>query len=134
MSKLSDLPLTDCESSEEVDTLLQKELNFTLKQCSEALSKSLMEKAEELVPEMMNLAPNGDYSKMTEDPQEIMFFLKEEAVKLENWKLQFIDIKKDSQLMELVFFNTSVDDGDSVKGFVFVGASGKIRHAFVQVN
>jgi len=100
-----------------------------------ALSDSLLERIEELAEELMNIAPYGDYSKLMEEKDGITKFLQDEASKPENWKIQFIEAKKEKdQLIEFVFFNKSVDDGDILKGFVFVGLSGKIRHAFAQVN
>ena len=88
-----------------------------------------------MAAEMTTLAPNGEYDKLMEEPEAILEFLRREAAKPENWVLEFVEVRKEKdQLMELVFFNKAVDDGDSLKGFVFVGLSGKIRHAFPQVN
>jgi hypothetical protein len=130
-----DIPFGEAKESEEIDKLLQEHLKIGLTECAEALSKALLERAEELAPELTSLAPYGDYDKLTEDTDTIIKFLKEEATKTENWKIEFLEVKKEKdQLMELVFFNKSVDDGDILKGFVFLGLSGKIRHAFPQVN
>ncbi len=120
---------------EAVDKLLQEHLHISLAECAQALSNSLAERAEELIPDLFNLAPYGNYEKFTEDEAVILQFLKEEAVKPENWELQFMEVKKkDDKLLEMVFFNKAVDDGDILKGFVFLGLSGVIRHAFTQVN
>lgn len=119
----------------ELDKLLQEHLHLSLQDCHQALSESLSNRAEELLEDMMNLAPYGDYDKLTEDPVEMVKFLKEEASKPENWKVQFVDVRKqDDQLLECVFFNTAIDQGESLKGFLFIGLSGKIRHCFAQFH
>lgn len=125
----------EAEGPEAIDKLLQEHLHISLAECAQALSNSLAERAEELLPDLLNLAPYGNYEKLTDDETIMLKFLKEEAVKLENWELQFMDVKKkDDKILEMVFFNKSVDDGDLLKGFIFLGLSGKIRHAFCQVN
>lgn len=134
VDKLADIPLKDCKTIEEMDETLRKHLGIGFAECAQVLSDAVAERAEELVEDMLNMAPYGDYDKITEDKAVMLAFLKEEATKPENWEIQFMDAKKDSQLMELVFFNKSVDDGDILKGFVFIGLSGKIRHAFPQVS
>jgi hypothetical protein len=135
VESFKDLLPEEAKSPEEIDKVLQEKLGIGLAEMSQALSDSVLERADEFAEELMNIAPYGDYSKLTEDSEVIVKFLKEEATKLENWKIQFIEAKKEKdQLIEFVFFNKSVDDGDILKGFVFVGLSGKIRHAFAQVN
>ncbi len=135
VESFKDLLPEEAKTPEEIDKVLQEKLGIGLSEMSKALSDSVLERAEEFAEELMNIAPYGDYSKLTEDPEVIIKFLKEEASKPENWKIQFIEAKKEKdQLIEFVFFNKAVDDGDILKGFVFVGLSGKIRHAFAQVN
>jgi len=130
-----DIPFGEAKKTEEIDALLQEHLKISLKDCHEALSISLEKRAEEFAAELTSLAPYGDYDKLTEDTDTITKFLREESTKLDNWKIEFLEIKKDTdKLMELVFHNKSVDDGDILKGFVFIGLSGKIRHAFPQIN
>ena len=125
----------DLKKIEDIDKKLQEKLGVSLQDMSEALCTSLKERAEEVAEDCYSLAPYGDYSKMTEDRDTIVKFLKEEAAKPEHWKLEFIQIKKKGdQIIEFLFKNSSVDDGDILKGFVFVGMSGKIRHAFCQVH
>jgi len=120
---------------EVMDKLLKEHLNIGLSDCTQALSNSLSERAEELLEDIMNLAPYGDYDKLTEDPQVMLSFLKEESCKQENWIIDFVEVeKKGDKLLKLTFLNKSVDDGDILKGFVFLGLSGVIRHAFTQVH
>lgn len=135
VESFKDLLPEDAKTPEEIDKVLQEKLGISLAEMSKALSDSVSERAEELAEDTMNIAPYGDYSKLIEEKEDILKFLQEEAIKFENWKIQFIEAKKEKdQLIEFVFFNKAVDDGDILKGFVFVGLSGKIRHAFAQVN
>lgn len=132
---LEDFNFDDKDTMEQFDQKLKEKLGIGIAECAEALNKSIMEKADELVIELPNIAPSGDYGKLIEDKEGMSSFLKEESIKPGSWVLQFLEVKnKDSGLIELVFFNKTVDDGDILKGFVFVGKSGKIRHAFVQIH
>lgn len=127
--------LDAAKENSETDGILRKHLTIGFAECSEALAKFILERGEECLEDMINLAPYGDYNALTEDKEVMLKFLQEEAIKPENWVIQMVEVKKKGdQLIELLFFNKSVDDGDILKGFVFVGASGKIRHAFVQAH
>lgn len=135
VESFKDVDFSEAKGSEEIDKIMQEKLGCSLAECAGALCDSLQRRAEEIAEEMTTLAPNGEYDKLIEEPEAILEFLRREAAKPENWVLEFIEVKKEKdQLMELVFFNKAVDDGESLKGFVFVGLSGKIRHAFPQVN
>ena len=92
-----DIPFGEAKESEEIDKILQEHLKIGLAECAEALSKALLERAEELAPELTSLAPYGDYDKLTEDTDTIIKFLKEEATKTENWKILFF--------FNFIFFN-----------------------------
>ena len=132
--KLAD-DLDAAKEQSETDGILRKHLTIGFTECADALASFLLERGEECLEDMINLAPYGDYDKLTEDKGVMLKFLQEEAIKPENWVIQLVEVKKKGdQLIELLFFNKSVDDGDILKGFVFVGASGKIRHAFVQAH
>lgn|SRR5574337_1056891 len=135
VTSFKDIPFTEIKEIKDVDKLLQEHLNISLAQCAEELTKVLAERADELSEDFVTLAPHGDYGKLMEDPQVIAAFLRDEASKAENWEIEFLDCGNEkNQLLELVFSNKAVDDGDNLKGFVFVGLSGKIRHAFPQVR
>jgi hypothetical protein len=124
---------TEIKEISEFDQLLKDNLNLSLSDCQAALEQSLSTRAGEVAADLPNLAPFGDYSKMTEDPIEIERFLREEASKSQHWEIYFAELrKKDGELLELIFSNKAADDGELVKGYVFVGVSGKIRHAFCQ--
>lgn len=135
VESFKEIPFAEAKGEEAIDALLKEKLGTSIAECAGALCDSLRNRAEEVAEEMTSLAPNGDYEKLMEDPEAIIKFLREEASKPENWSLEFLEVKNEkAQLMEMVFSNKAVDDGDSLKGFVFVGLSGKIRHAFTQVN
>jgi hypothetical protein len=135
IEKFADIPFGESNKAEDMDNLLQKHLGIGFAQCAEALSASLKERADELLEDLIYIAPYGKFETIIEDKEKILQFLQEEAIKPENWKFQFIEVKKEKDtLMELVFFNDAVDDGDILKGFVFLGFSGNIRHCFTQVH
>jgi hypothetical protein len=135
MDSFKDLLPEDYKSIDDLDAVFKDKLGISFAECAEALSESLKQRAEELVEDLPSMAPYGDYGELTEDPEVITKFLRDEAAKPENWKIYFIEVKKDKdQLIELTFHNKAVDDGDVLKGFVFIGLSGKIRHAFAQVH
>ena len=131
--------LKKAEDIEQVEAVLKEYLNIGFTECAEILSKSLHERAEQMAPAIINIAPYNDYDKMLEKQEDILKFLIDESTKLENWKFQLLDFRKEKNsqhegLFELLFFNKSVDGGDMLKGFVFIGTTGKVRHAFVQMD
>lgn len=126
--------LHEAKTNEDCEQIIKETLGIGFGECKQALSQFLTERGGELMDDMINLAPYGDYGKMTEEPTEMLKFLQEEASKDENWLLCYVSAaEKNGELIELIFDNKAVDDGDILKGYVFVGLSGKIRHAFVQV-
>lgn len=129
------LDLKDEDTAENIAVKVQEKLGTSIGLMQEALSRALVERAEEMTLEMMNIAPHGDYDKLIEDNDGMAEFLKTEAHKPENWKLYGIrssDVKKD--LISFVFFNLAVNEGDSMNGYVFVSKTGKIKHAFPMVE
>jgi len=135
MESFKDLVGEDAKTPEDIDKKVQEKLGIGLREMAGALCDALQRRAEEVGTDCYSIAPYGDYGKLIEDPEQIVKFLREEAAKVENWKLDFLEVKKkDDKLIEFVFINSAVDDGDVLKGFVFVGFSGNIRHAFAQVH
>ena len=135
MEDMKDLVSDDIKTPEDLDKVLQERLGISLQEMTHALTDSLRQRAEEVAEDCFSVAPYGDYSKMIEDPEGVAKFFRDEAAKPEHWKLEFFEMKKKGdQLIEFIFNNTAVDDGDILKGFVFVGLSGTIRHAFCQVH
>lgn len=135
MEKIEDIIGEDTKNIESIDKKLQEKLGIGLKEMSYALCDSLRQRAEEVAEDCFSVAPYGDYSKIIEDTEGVTKFFREEASKPEHWKLDYVEVRKTGdQLIEFVFTNSSVDDGDILKGFVFVGLSGNIRHAFCQAH
>lgn len=133
IESFKDLSFEGCKTEEDAATRLQEKLGLALQDCKEALSNSLLIRAEEILPDLPSCAPYGDYDKLMEDPEVIQKFLEDEACKPENWEIVFFYARKEQdKVAEFVFYNKAVDDGDILKGYVYVGLSGKIRHAFCQ--
>ncbi len=123
------------KTPEDMNKALRELTGTGFAECAAALTAALKERVDEMADDLPYLSPHGDYSKMMEDRDQIRDFLLNEAAKDENWDCHFLEVRKDTDsLMELVFVNKAVDDGDTLKGFVFLGFSGKIRHVFPQVN
>lgn len=133
IESFKDLTFEGCKTEEDAAARLQEKLGLTLQECKEALSNSLVIRAEEVVEDLPSCAPYADWDKLMEDPADIQKFLEEEASKPENWEIIFFYARKEQdKVAEFVFYNKAVDDGDILKGYVYVGLSGKIRHAFCQ--
>lgn len=137
-SELAKIKIKNASKEEldaQINTILQDKLELTLSTLKQELSEYLTSKANDLSKDITNIAPMGDYSNLIEHKDKIEHFLKNEAQKEENWHLFQIDLaNKDKKLIQFNFSNTAVDDGDSVKGFVFVDFNGKVKHRFANVG
>lgn len=132
---IKELVSEELKTPEDIDKKLREKLGIGFSEMAGALTDSLQQRAEEVAEDCFSVAPYGDYSKMIEDPEGVAKFFREEAAKPEHWKLEYFELqKKGGQMIEFIFTNSSVDDGDILKGYVFVGLSGIIRHAFCQVH
>lgn len=132
INSFSDLELDDIDNISAVDIKIKEKLGLSFNDMCIKLEEVIKLKAEELAEDLPSIAPYKDYSKMIEDKNVIVEFIKNEVSKPENWEIKYImpsDVN--SQLIEFVFNSKALDDED-FKGFVFVSKSGKIRHAFVQ--
>jgi hypothetical protein len=125
---------TDDYEEETVATKIQAKIGTSVLQMQEALSQSVIKRAEELTLDFRNIAPLGDYGKLIEDNDGMCLFLKEEGHKPQHWKLFLIEYHHKRQLLSFAFANHGVDDGETFEGFVFVTKAGKIKHAFAQVK
>jgi hypothetical protein len=135
IEKFEDLDLEKVETPEQVDEKIQEKLGVNLMELKEKISAYVVDKAEELTHEFVNIAPLGDYSNLLEDNDSMADFLKSEAYKPEHWKLLGIRISDvNKSLLSFEFANDAVDDGDVFKGFAYVSFSGKIRHIFAVGN
>ena len=74
----------------------------------------------------------GNYEKLIEDNEGMAEFLKTEGHKPEHWELHYISCGENDALIQFMFMNKAIDQGDTFKGLVYVSKSGKIRHAFAQ--
>lgn len=120
---------------EKLKVNLKEKLGLTVEDLLEPLCKAVGERAEEVVLSLPNIAPYGDYGAMIEDNDGMAEFVKKEAVKPETWALHSImDDSSNKTLLKFTFKNKCVDDGEVLQGLVFVSKSGKIRHAFAQVD
>jgi hypothetical protein len=57
IESFKDLTFEGCKTEEDADARLQEKLGLTLKECKEALSNSLLIRAEEVVPDLPSVAP-----------------------------------------------------------------------------
>lgn len=131
MGNFNDLNLSKTETEEQIDLEIKEKLGISLMEIKQAICFYTEIHCEELSKQFRNIAPNGNYSLLMEDESKMAVFIKEECSKVESWKL--IEVKsseKDSELLEFIFINSFVDDGESMNGYAYVGAAGKIRHAF----
>lgn len=130
-----DLNISSEDTTSEVEAKIKEKLGLEFSAMKEALSTFVKEKAEELSLEFNNIAPYGDYGELLEDNEKMVNFLKEEASLTKNWEIShFMQSDVDPSLLQFIFNNSSVDDGNSFQGHVFVSKNGKIKHAFVRLD
>lgn len=133
IEKFSELDLQPEDEMEVIEQKVKEKLGISIEEMRQALSSYVIENAEELTHEFVNMAPLGDYSKMLEDNDSMSEFLKTEAHKPEHWHLYSVrQSDANAALISFDFKNKAIDDGEIFSGFVFVSKSGKIRHAFAQ--
>lgn len=125
-----ELGLTEGGGVEQWEKQFQEKLGISTETLLKAISDWTIANSEELAKEFVNIAPNGDYAKLIEDKSGMATFLRNEASHPQHWKL--VEAKADHNLLAVMFDNQIVDEGASLRGFVYVGKSGKIRHAFAQ--
>lgn len=118
---------------EQIKDFIKNKLNDQFPEISQKLSDALKEKAEEICSQIVSIVPYGDYDRYTDEPKDILNFIKNDACQPDNWLLDAVSIEE-SGLLKVEFSNKSVDDGDGslVRGFVFMNNGGVIRHFFVQ--
>lgn len=118
-----------------LDEKLKEKLNLSLGDLKLAISNSIEKRADDISADMFNIAPFGDYGKLIENTKDMSAFLKVEGIKPENWTLNMIaEDQKNTSLIRFLMSCKAVDDGDSLKGTVFVSKSGVIRHVFAQAD
>lgn len=132
-----DFGFTGKETTDQLDAILQEKLGCGFAPMKDALSQTLQKEAPLVAFGMRNIAPHGDYGAMLEDTQGMMSFLQTEAHKPENWEITTMQVGHQGHdvninLMQFMFKNVAVDDGDVLEGHVFVSFTGVIRHTFIQ--
>lgn len=127
--------LTDDDKIEDATRKVETKLGISVETMQQQLSSYVIDHAEELSLNLPNIAPLGDYGKLLENNDDMTQFLKEEGNKVEHWKLCAIAQSPiNKSLLSFKFFNSGVDDGNTLTGFVFASKSGKIRHAFCKIE
>jgi hypothetical protein len=133
MVDIKDLNILDSDNVEQIIEKILIVLGITSDKMKESISSVILNKADDIVLELKNIAPLGDYSKLLEDNESMINFLKTEVYKTEYWNLVRMDTDS-TGLNKFTFNCTAIDDGQSLYAFVFVNDQGKIRHTFVQGN
>lgn len=133
---IKDLEIDFEGTSEEVKAKLEEKLGIKITDLREALEKYTQEHAGELGKDFITLAPYGDYGKLLEEENEIASFINEEAALAKNWALAYLE-QADTRLvsenlLEFVFINTAMDEDEALRGIVYIGAGGKVKHVFVR--
>jgi cobalamin biosynthesis Co2+ chelatase CbiK len=135
INNIEDFNLEETDSLETMESKIQDKLGISIETIKQSLSSYLKDKAEEISEEIINIIPYGEYDQIIDDKNKMINFLKEEASKIENWKLFALtmsDVNK--SLLQFILKNSAVDEGDVLEGHVLVSKSGVIRHTFVQFD
>lgn len=133
MEDFKELDFLPEDTEETIEVKLKEKLGLSLLTLKETLTTFVVDKAEELTHQFVNIVPYGDYDKILENNDDMATFLKAEASKPENWKLQYIETTKSAvPMLQFSFKNTSVDDGEGFVGNVYLGLNGKVKHVFAQ--
>lgn len=131
IEKFEDLGLDPQDKIEKIDEKIKDKLGLSLFDLKSKICESLLKKVEKISSEFTTIAPHGDYGKMLEGQEYIAEFLKSEASKPEFWALEYIMLSDVyANIIEFVFDCSAIDDGDALKGYIYVTFSGKIKHAF----
>lgn len=128
-----DLDSPDLESK--VDLIIQEKLGCKLSDLKKSLAVFLNERADELALDLPYIAPYNDYSKLLDEQDGKVAFLKSDLTKEENWILYSIaEDTENKNLIKFTFRTPAIDDGDIVSGLVFTNKNGLIRHSFIRTE
>jgi hypothetical protein len=131
----SELELNKAKTDKDIDLILKEKLNISLVNMVEKISSHLKLHVDDICSEFLTLAPFGEYSKLLETPEDIKSFILDNSDNYDNWKLVYAQINDTNHaLMEFVFNFVAANDGEEIKGYAYLGKSGKIRHAFAQAE
>lgn len=120
-----------------IDARVQERLGISFDTMKQLLSDYTISHAEEMTHDFVNITPFGDYGKMLEDNDGMADFLKAEAHKVEHWHIKSIRQSEHKSMPNMItfhFYNKSVDEGESMFGYVYVNFEGKVKHAFAQAD
>jgi hypothetical protein len=126
-----ELGLVDGGGEEQWSQQIKEKLGLSVDELKSAISKWMETHAEELSLTFLTVAPYGDYGKMMEDNDSMAEFFRKEASKLEHWKLSGGKTEGEN-MFQFCFDCQAVDEGESLRGYVYVSKLGKIRHVFAQ--
>lgn len=135
IQSIEDLELTGEEDLEQVDALLQEKLHISFADMRTLLHESLHERASQVAADFLVMTPYNNYDKLLEEQSHIANFLRHEACKDDNWEPNYVGTSRDPKMpnmIEVLFNNKAVDDGDAVCGYIFLNYEGKVLHVFVQ--
>jgi deoxyribodipyrimidine photolyase-like uncharacterized protein len=122
-------------TSEQVEAKIEEKWEVKFSALRETLEAYTKEHAQALAKQFITLAPYGKYEELLEDQEKIADFLSSEAS--QHWKLyslEHTDTRLVSEpLMSLTFISEAVPDQE-LKGFIYLGMNGKIKHAFVRTD
>lgn len=134
IDKIEDFGFTEEHTQEETAAIVKEKLGVGFPEMAGLLAAHLAQKAEELATDYVTVIPYGDYGKLLEGDAKIAHFLRTEAAKEENWmphKLFAADTKEHPKMIQVIFKNQAVDEGDSLTGHVWVSYAGVVRHVSV---
>jgi len=131
IESFEDFELLPDDKQEDIERKVQEKLGVTFQQMYIQLAEYIKSNVDEIVSELVNIAPHGNYELLIEDEDKegMKQFLLSDVVKPENWNLDRFKVS-DSNDIKFIFSSKAVDDGDTFKGFVLVSFTGKIKHAF----
>lgn len=136
IKEFEELDLSPDAKTEDVVKLLEEKLQVSFAEITQRLSAYVVENADLISEDIVNIAPLGDYSKLIEERPQIVDFLKTEAHKEEHWALDSLATTEtdEMKLIGLAFANKAVDEGEILAGVAYVTYDGKIKHVFAQAH
>jgi len=135
-SKLEDiwleLNLTDGVSEDVWDRQIQEKLYVSLDNMKNEIINWVRDNTMSLAEQFKYVVAFGDYDRFFDEKQLIQGFFAEEASKIENWIISGAKLDLKLNLIKFAFSCKAIDEGDSLKGYVYVSENGKVKHAFAQ--
>ena len=127
IEKFEDIGLVSGAGTEAWEKQLEEKFGLKIIDLQAPIGEWIAKNAEGLAAEFPFIVPDGDYGKLIDDEEKKSQFLKEEATKLEHWKLTAATEKSN-----MIQFQFDCPIVENLKGFTFLSKSGKIKHAFAQ--